>query len=277
MKTGKMILGIIGALLSLIIAQLLAQLIAGLLSTVRIPAALCNSAAGILYIGFAYLLLRLFTEKGLKMKLPELGIPKFGLRIKWMLTALLLPVLVIGSYFLFPGELVKGLTAAEAMPFLCAGIFFIGLGAGAVEEMVFRGIIMNLLDKRFGKLSAVLLPSLLFGAVHIIGMDFSFFSCVQVIAAGTFVGIMFSLIALESGSVWNSAIVHALWNIITSGGLIHIGTAAEEYYLFSYILKTRSFAVTGGEFGLEASILSIAGYVLVSIIAYTAIRKALKQ
>lgn len=31
-------------------------------------------------------------------------------------------------------------------------------------------------------------------------------------------GIMFSMIAIESDSVWNSGIVHAIWNIIMIGG-----------------------------------------------------------
>ena len=36
--------------------------------------------------------------------------------------------------------------------------------------------------------------------------------------AGTLSGIMFSLIAVKTGSVWNSGIVHAIWNIIIVGG-----------------------------------------------------------
>lgn len=273
MKTGKVILGITGALLALIVSQLAAQLLAGLLAAMRLPAALCNAAGGILYAVIAFLLLKLFAEKGMKLKLPELGIPKIEIAPKWLLTAFLLPLLVTGAYFLFPGKLQRGITLGEAAPYLCAGIFFIGLAAGTVEEMVFRGFIMNLLDKRFGRLPAVLLPSLLFGAVHILGMDFGLLSCIQVIAAGTLVGMMFSLIALESRSVWNSAAVHAVWNIVTLGGVLHIGEAAEEHYLFNYILDTRSFAVTGGEFGLEASVIAAAGYIVVSLIAYRCIRK----
>lgn len=36
---------------------------------------------------------------------------------------------------------------------------------------------MSLLDKKIGRKAAVLIPSLLFGLVHIIGMDFSILSC----------------------------------------------------------------------------------------------------
>ncbi len=277
MKTGKVVLGITGAVLALIVSQLAAQLLAGLFAALHLPAALCNIAGGILYAVIAFLLLKLFAEKGMKMRLSELGIPKIKIAPKWLFTAFLLPLLVSGSYFLFPGKLQRGIPLVEAAPYLCAGIFFTGLAAGTVEEMVFRGFIMNLLDKRFGRLPAILLPSLLFGTVHILGMGFGMLSCIQVIVAGTLVGIMFSLIALEGRSVWNSAAVHAVWNFIILGGVLYIGETAGKHSLFSYILETNSFAITGGEFGVEASMISIVGYIAVSLIAYRCIKKENKK
>ena len=38
------------------------------------------------------------------------------------------------------------------------------------------------------------------------------------------VGVMFSMIAIESGSVWNSGIVHAIWNVV----IIGMGPAREN-------------------------------------------------
>lgn len=49
------------------------------------------------------------------------------------------------------------------------------------------------------------------------------------IIAGTMVGIMFSMIAIESGSVWNSGIVHSLWNIIIIGGGLSISETPDKY------------------------------------------------
>ena len=59
-------------------------------------------------------------------------------------------------------------------------------------------------------------------------MNFSVGSCLLVILAGTMVGVMFSLIAIESGSVWNSGVVHAAWNIVIIGGGLAIGEKADE-------------------------------------------------
>ena len=88
---------------------------------------------------------------------------------------------------------------------LSAGVAFTGIAAGFVEEMVFRGVILNALKKRWNIKVAVIVPSMLFGIVHVLGQDFSIGSCLLVIIAGTMVGVMFSMIAIESGSIWNSA------------------------------------------------------------------------
>lgn len=276
MKTGKVVLGIIGSLLILIISQVAAQILASLLAIIHIPVFICNVTAGVLYIIFAYFLLKICAEKILKVQLSELGIPRLKIKMKWLLTAFALPLLVTGIYMLFPGDLQKGtMDMQESVSIICAGVFFTGMAAGCVEEMVFRGFIMNLLDKKAGRKTAILAPSLLFGLVHIIGMDFSILSCLQVLIAGTFVGVMFSFIALEQCSIWNSAIVHAVWNIIILGGILSIGETVNEYSVFSYILSTKSFVITGGEFGIESSIIAIAGYVIVTLVAYFGVGKTM--
>lgn len=269
MKTSKVILGIVGAILILMFSQVGAQLLSSSLAVVGIPTFLCNIAAGILYALFAYFLLKMYAEKIVKQPLSDLGIPKIRIEAKWILIAFALPLCVIGVYFLMPGTLQKNdMNLMEMIEMICAGVFFTGIAAGMVEEMVFRGFIMHLLDKKIGRKAAVFIPSLLFGLVHIIGMDFSLFSCLQVIIAGTFVGIMFSVIALERHSIWNSAIVHAIWNVVILGGFLSIGTKIDEYSAYTYVLKTNSFAITGGEFGIEASVIAMLGYVVVTLITY---------
>mgnify|MGYP006877977603 CR=1 FL=1 len=103
---------------------------------------------------------------------------------------------------------------------------------------------------------------------YILGMDFSIGSCLQVLVAGTMAGIMFSMIAIESGSVWNSGIVHAIWNIVMIGGGLAIGQKADQFSVMTYVLDAKSFAVTGGEFGMEASVISLVGYIIVTGVAF---------
>lgn len=276
MKTKKMILSIILSLLTLVVAQILSQLIASIVLLVKIPSFVANIIAGVLYVGFAYVFIKLLCEKYLKSDMSDYNIPVFKIERKWCNVAVLLPLIITAFYILFvPGSFERNvLDLYSKLDLLSAGIFFTGFGAGIVEEMVFRGIMMCVIEKRFSKKVAIIVPSVLFGFVHIIGMGFNLLSCALVLIAGTMVGIMFSLIASETKSIWNSAIVHAFWNIIIIGGFLWIGTEYDEHSLFNYVLDEKSFFLTGGEFGIESSIVAVIGYALVCVIAWLG-RKAI--
>lgn len=266
--TKKAIGGSFAAICALCIAQLLAQLLASLLVLIKIPTGICNIIAGVLYLTIAFILIKALTEKILKLDLIKLGMPKFSVKAEWILTAIILPVAVTSVYIIgFEGTFVSSnMTGNQIFDTLSAGIFFTGIAAGFVEEMVFRGVILNLLKERWNIVAAVLVPSIVFGCLHVLGMDFTIESSLLVIAAGSLVGIMFSLIALRSGSVWNSAIVHAIWNIVIIGGDLTIADKVDKYSVMTYVLSSKSFAVTGGEFGIESSLVALVGYSVVSII-----------
>ena len=252
------------------VSQMAAQLITNLLEMIGVPAGICNILAGILYIGGTLLIAIVFFGKIAHIDLSELGIGKFSLKWKWIIVAILLPIAITAIYFLFvPGEWVSSdLNGKKKIELLSAGVFFIGMGSGFVEEIVFRGIILHLLKVAWDIKVAVFIPSILFGVLHILGMNFTVGSSLLVIFAGTAVGIMFSTITLESSSVWCSGLVHAIWNAIIIGGGITIAEQAEETSIMTYVLKTKAIAITGGEFGIEASIISLIGYVAVALLAF---------
>lgn len=278
MSTRKTIGGALGAIIVLIVAQILAQLVASLFVLVKIPEGICNIIAGIIYVGLAFVLSELFSKRLLKIKIENLGMPKFSIKAKWIIVGVLLPVTVKAVYlFFFSGKYVSsGMNSNQIFSTLSAGIAFTGIAAGFVEEMVFRGVILNLLKEKWNIKVAVLIPSVLFGLVHIIGMDFSIISSLLVLIAGTMVGIMFSMVAIESGSVWNSGIVHSLWNILIIGGGLSISEKADEYSVMTYVLDSKDFVFTGGEFGIESSIIALLGYVIVTLAAICMIKKKAK-
>lgn len=278
MSTRKTIGGALEAIIVLLVAQILAQLVASLFVLVKIPEGICNIIAGIIYVGLAFVLIELFSKRLLKIKIENLGMPKFSIKAKWIIVGVLLPVTVIAVYlFFFSGKYVSsGMNSNQIFSILSAGIAFTGIAAGFVEEMVFRGVILNLLKKKWNIKVAVLIPSVLFGFVHIIGMDFSIISSLLVLIAGTMVGIMFSMVAIESGSVWNSGIVHSLWNILIIGGGLSISEKGDEYSVMTYVLDSKDFVFTGGEFGIESSIIALLGYVIVTLAAICMIKKKAK-
>ena len=117
-------------------------------------------------------------------------------------------------------------------------------------------------------------------AVHPCGDNIfhsSIVSSLLVLIAGTMVGIMFSMVAIESGSVWNSGIVHSLWNILIIGGGLSISEKADEYSVMTYVLDSKDVVFTGGEFGIESSIIALLGYVIVTLAAICMIKKKSKS
>ena len=275
----KAIGGSIAAILVLLVSQVVAQLLASVLVIIKIPTGICNIVAGVLYFVFTYFLLKVLMSKILKLNMADYGFAKIGLKFKWCLIAIVLPLIVTGVYLLFfQGKFVPSdMNGNQMFTTLSAGIAFTGIAAGFVEEMVFRGVILNLLKVRWNIWIAVIVPSVLFGLVHVIGMDFSLGSCLLVILAGTMVGIMFSLIEIESGSVWNNGLVHAIWNIVIIGGGLSIGEEADSYSVMSYVLDSKAFAITGGEFGIESSVMALIAYIVVAVFAFVMIKKKRKD
>ena len=97
-----------------------------------------------------------------------------------------------------------------------------------------------------------------------------------VFVAGTAVGVLFSLVVYESKSIWNSVIMHGAWNTIIIGGILKVDSAYDENAIYSYQLASKSFFITGGDFGIESSIISVVGYLLFAVLAYVLITRKVK-
>ena len=132
---------------------------------------------------------------------------------------------------------------------------------------------MGCLERRFHIWIAVIIPSILFGVVHIIGNELDFLSVIQLLIAGSIVGILFSLVAYESNSIWNNAMIHAVWNMVIIGGILHIGSEADGNSILNFVLKNKSFLISGGDFGIEASVISILAYLIFIILAIVLLKK----
>lgn len=85
------------------------------------------------------------------------------------------------------------------------GIILLTVGAGLVEELLFRGLMMGLLLKRGGPVRAIVLSSLAFGFAHVLGFKL----------APTFaIGLVLGALRWRTGSVIPGMIVHASHNLI---------------------------------------------------------------
>lgn len=261
------------AILVLIIAQLVAMTLGAAFTMLGLPECVEVVTDAIAYPILTILGLKLFVEKVFKYSLKDFGVKKPQFKWYWIAIGLLLPVFVIGLFqFVDGGWVIYNTDMGNKVVIVFWGVLYYSLAAGIVEEMIFRGVIMGVLKKEFNLPIAIWVPSVLFGLVHIIGNSLDFISMIQLVIAGTFVGVMFSLIGFQSDNFWNNAIMHAFWNMSTIG-LCHIGLDVSENSLFTYVINTKSTIISGGDFGIESSVFAIAGYGIVCILALIMIKK----
>lgn len=267
LSVGKTILMIVSAIVILVIAQVLSLSLGE-----AAPAAVGNLIAGILYPVVTLALAFLLCNKILKITTNECKITEFSLKPIWCVTAFAMPAAVFLIFLCTKGHWENNmLNGADTWALITGALLYYGLGAGIVEELVFRGLIMSALEMRFNKAAAIIAPSVLFGALHVIGNDLDMRSIVQLLIAGSMVGILFSLVAYESGNIWNGALIHAVWNTFTI--VLHIGVFADKQALYNYVLDTDSFLLTGGDFGIEASVVSVGVYLFFAALAWGLYRK----
>lgn len=260
------------SILILVVAQTVSVLIASAACAAGLPVPAGNILAALLYAALALWGIRVLGRKGLKMRPSSLGLSPVRIRPTWGVAAVLLPLAVCGICLLLPGHF-EAVTARQAdVVLILSGAAYYGIAA-VVEEAVFRGAILKSLESRWNRKAAVLASSVLFGAVHMLGASLSLVSAVQLLLAGTAVGILFALIAYESGSIWSGALVHGVWNLFMVSQILSIGPEADASSIFSYVLELKNPLLTGGDFGIEASVIAMMAYAGLAAVAYSMIRR----
>lgn len=264
LSTGKT-LGHILAYFGLFLAgELLSSLPFDLLfSVVHLPYAalytICRMAGSLAVTVFLFCL---YTTRVLHRSMEDFGI---CLRLpKWsILLAIALPGFVLAVHSFFGQWSVGRFTVGEGVCLALASVL-IALKSGLTEEMLFRGYILRLLEGRWGRKLAILLPSVLFGLVHLTSLtEFSLSSVLLLLLSGTLVGILFSLAACRADSIAASALIHGVWNLVMITGIVNIraGEPAGGAF-FGLSIPSTSLWLTGGEFGPEASLIAITAYAL---------------
>lgn len=132
------------------------------------------------------------------------------------------------------------------------------------EEILLRGIVFRQLEAWLGSWIALALSSALFGALHITNPGATWFSSVAIaVEAGILLGAAYML----TRRLWLAIGIHAAWNF-TQGWVFSVPVSGGEAPLG--LLITRRLGpewLTGGDFGLEASVVamvvaSLAGVIL---------------
>lgn len=221
-----------------------------------------------------YCLLSIYIKKYFNASMGDFRISKIHIKPIYIVCAFVLPVFVVLCLVATGGAFINNAKNEELIFSIIIIALFRALNAGILEEMIFRGYIMKLLECKYNKKIAVLLPSIFFATLHIPSMEkFNMINLFLLLCAGTGVGVMFSLITYVNKSIWASVLVHTIWNMCMIGGILDISTIHNADAAFSFILSSNNLLITGGGFGIEASIFAIIGYTIVALLSLVILRK----
>lgn len=142
----------------------------------------------------------------------KLGAPHSLLKVMWFPMLVLLAISSLA--------LMTGMPEGRVMFFVIFNTILIGVS----EEVMFRGVLFRALLENFKVWPAIIITTILFGAVHVLnGFTTGDWdgALVQAVAAGMS-GLIFMAIVIRTGSLWPAIIYHFLWDCI----LFLMGTAS---------------------------------------------------
>lgn len=130
-------------------------------------------------------------------------------------------------------------------------IDFLGcIAVGVVEEYVFRGFLLNKLSF-FGKIPAIILSAAIFAFVHLGNSGAS----IIVVANILFAGIFFAMLLYLTNSIFTAIGFHFAWDFV-QGSIFGVPSGDAPYGILKSTIVGNNPLLTGGDFGIESSIIS---------------------
>lgn len=130
---------------------------------------------------------------------------------------------------------------------------FLALVPGFTEEILFRGILFRFIEKAGGSGIALLVTSLFFGLAHIFNPNATIFSSLAIALEA---GLMLGAVYMLTRRLWAVIGGHAAWNF-TQGWVFGVPVSGGEAHGLIRSSRTGPELLTGGDFGLEASVIAL--------------------
>jgi uncharacterized protein len=150
-----------------------------------------------------------------------------------------------------------------------ASVVAVQAGAAVTEELIFRGVALQAIEQRWGSKVAVTVTALFFGAAHLANPGATLWSGLAIaIEAGLMLGAAF----LWRRSIWLVVGVHFAWNTAEQLLGVPVSGHAPDARLWN-VHTTGSQLLTGGGFGLEASVVPVVIGLLLAMTMYATARR----
>jgi len=143
-----------------------------------------------------------------------------------------------------------------------AGLPGVAVLAAIAEELIARGVILRNLENVFGSVVAIIVTAAIFGALHH-GNPHA--TALSTTAVGIEGGVMLSAVYIATRSLWWTIGLHMAWNFTqtTVFGIADSGHRGSGF--FASEMQGPEW-ITGGVFGVEASLLSVVACAIVAAI-----------
>ena len=168
-----------------------------------------------------------------------------------LVVGLVFMVVVVGTIVAMGDASVEGNEFSERGQFI-AIMMFLAVAVG--EEIMCRGFIFRIIDERWNTWAALIVSSLIFGFGHIANDNATWWSSLAIaIEAGLLLGTAYKW----SGTLWLPIGIHWAWNYVQGNvfGIAVSGASAGNSILVTNVEGPD--IITGGAFGVEASIISV--------------------
>lgn len=140
------------------------------------------------------------------------------------------------------------------------GYLLLFLLAAFVEELTVRGYMIPLIAKDFHFMSAILLSSLIFAVLHMANAHFTWLSFANIFLGGYLLGLIF----YKKQELYTPLGLHWIWNYF-QGNVLGFGVSGFQVESILSISQDGPDWLTGGEFGLEGSVVTTTILFIVSI------------
>lgn len=123
---------------------------------------------------------------------------------------------------------------------------------GVLEELLCRGLLFRITEKALGSWAALVLSALLFGGAHLPGVGAGFLAVAIAVLAGAF----FAAAYMFTRRLWLCIGIHVAWNY-TLGTVFSVAVSGRESRGWVEGTLHGPSWLTGGAYGLEASVLTL--------------------
>ena len=141
-------------------------------------------------------------------------------------------------------------------------VFAISVGSAVGEELIFRGVLFRIVEEGFGTLVALAVSAALFGGLHAWNPGASLVSSVAIALEA---GILLGLAYAGTRSLWLPIGIHFGWNF-TEGGVFGGAISGVAVPGMVQVPLAGPPLLTGGDFGPEASVVTLAVCLTASVI-----------